>query len=216
MHILNVSTATLEDLVEAVDLGQRPAPMAALSFSDSDLAALARAWQGSDLPELRLAALRDLGHPMSVDRWIDGVAADARVILVRLLGGYEWWPYGCDRLAEVARAKGVALVLLPGECREEDPRLAELSTVPAAERAELLACFREGGPANLRAAVERMAALAGHPVTPPLAQPLPSGSACRRGKWRRWRGRSLATGRSCRSCSTARCCWRATMPRSKR
>jgi cobaltochelatase CobN len=178
MHILNVSTATLDDLIEPVDLGQRPAPMAALSFSDSDLAALAGAWRGSGLPELRIAALRDLRHPMSVDLWIDAVAADAQVILVRLLGGYEWWPYGCDRLAEVARAKGIALVLLPGECREEDARLAELSTVPAPERAELLACFREGGPANLRAAVERMAALAGHPVTPPLAQPLSRVGLC--------------------------------------
>ena len=70
MHILNVATATLEDLVEPVDLGQRPAEMAALSFSDSDLAALAGAWDPA-LPELRLTALRDLRHPMSVDLWID-------------------------------------------------------------------------------------------------------------------------------------------------
>ena len=53
---------------------------------------------------MRLAALRDLRHPMSVDLWIDSVAAHAKVILVRILGGYDWWRYGCDQLAAMARA----------------------------------------------------------------------------------------------------------------
>lgn len=172
MHILNVATATLEDLVEPVDLGQRPAEMAALSFSDSDLTALAGAWDPA-LPELRLTALRDLRHPMSVDLWMDRVGAGARVVLVRLLGGHDWWAYGCARLAEAARASGAALALLPGECREDDPRLAELSTVAPQERAELLACFREGGPANMRALLALLAALAGRPGPVPRAAPVP-------------------------------------------
>ena len=104
------------------------------------------------VPEMRLARLRDLRHPMSVDLWIEKVARHARVILVRLLGGYDWWGYGCDRLAAVARERGIALALLPGECREDDARLAALSTVPEAELAALLACFREGGPENMRVA----------------------------------------------------------------
>ena len=82
------------------------------------------------------------------------------MILVRLLGGYDWWAYGCDRLAALARARGIALALLPGECREDDARLAALSTVSAADRAALLACFREGGPENMAALLARLAALA--------------------------------------------------------
>ena len=101
------------------------------------------------MPELRLARLADLRHPMSVDLWVERVAAEARVVVVRLLGGYDWWAYGCDRLAAVARERGVALALLPGECREDDARLAALST--AGGRAELLGYFREGGPENMRA-----------------------------------------------------------------
>ncbi len=172
MHILNVTTASLDDLIEPVDLGQRPAEMVALSFSDSDLAAMA-AVREPGLPELRLAALRDLRHPMSVDVWVERVAAQARVILVRLLGGYEWWAYGCDRLAALARERGIALALLPGECREEDARLVALSTVAAEDRAGLLACFREGGPENMGTLVRRMAALAGHDVVVPAVRPLP-------------------------------------------
>src|SRR5690606_10354419 len=99
-----------------------PAQILALSFTDSDLSGLAAAWQtGSErLPSLRLASLRDLRHPMSVDLWIDSAASQAKVILVRILGGYDWWRYGCDRLAALAREKDIALALLPGECREED------------------------------------------------------------------------------------------------
>src|SRR5690606_24773274 len=117
MHILATTTASLDDLVEPVDLRQAPAEMVALSFTDSDLAGLAAAWQAerATLPALRLAALRDLRHPMSVDLWLDGTAAHARTVLVRVLGGYDWWRYGCDRLAALARDKGIALALLPGE-----------------------------------------------------------------------------------------------------
>ncbi|MCR4269362.1 cobaltochelatase subunit CobN, partial [Nitratireductor sp. ZSWI3] len=163
MHILATTTASLDDLVEPVDLRLQPAEMVALSFTDSDLAGLAAAWQAerAALPSLRLAALRDLRHPMSVDLWIDGTAAHARVIVVRVLGGYEWWSYGCDRLAALARERKIALALLPGEGQADDARLAERSTVAEAERRSLLACFREGGAENMRILLRRLARLAG-------------------------------------------------------
>jgi hypothetical protein len=41
-----ISLVEFQYLVEPVDLGQRPAEIVALSFSDSDLAALAAAWAG--------------------------------------------------------------------------------------------------------------------------------------------------------------------------
>src|SRR5690606_17296165 len=93
MPILTTTSATLDDLVEPIDLRQQPADIVALSFTDSDLAGLAAAWRqdANTLPSLRLAALRDLRHPMSVDLWIDSVARHAKVILVRILGGYDWW-----------------------------------------------------------------------------------------------------------------------------
>lgn len=174
MHILATTTASLDDLIEPVDLQQSPADMVALSFTDSDLAGIASAWQAQReaLPLLRLAALRDLRHPMSVDLWIDNTAAHARVILVRVLGGYEWWRYGCDRLSALARQKGIALVLLPGECHQDDQRLAERSTVSPEARTALLACFREGGPDNMRALTMQLARLAGRDVEAPEAAPV--------------------------------------------
>src|SRR5690606_24829333 len=123
MHILATTSASLEDMIEPVDLRQQPAETLALSFAASDLLARAGAWRNRPgLPSLRLAALRDLRHPMSVDLWIDRTARHAKVILVRLLGGYDWWAYGCERLARMARSHGIALALVPGECRDIDER----------------------------------------------------------------------------------------------
>jgi len=174
MHIANVTSASLDGTVEPVDLEQTPADVVVLSFSDSDLAAVSQAWQGDPdrFPDMRLAALRDLRHPMSVDLWVDRVAQHARVVLVRILGGYDWWSYGCDALAETARRHGISLVMLPGECRERDERLAALSTVDDATLDGLLACFREGGPRNMIALLARLAKLAGRPIEAPPVEPV--------------------------------------------
>ncbi|MER9582372.1 cobaltochelatase subunit CobN [Mesorhizobium sp. M0276] len=175
MHILTTTSASLDDLAEPVDLRQAPADIVALSFTDSDLAGLAAAWKADAdrLPSMRLAALRDLRHPMSVDLWVDSVARHAKIILVRILGGYDWWRYGCDQLASTARARGIKLALLPGECRDEDLRLIEASTLPREELDGLLDYFREGGLANMSALVRKLARLAGQnePVVEPVAVP---------------------------------------------
>jgi cobaltochelatase CobN len=174
MHILATSSTSLDDIVEPVDLGQPPGDIAVLSFADSDLAGLANAWaaERKTLPSVRLAQLRDLKHPMSVDLWIERVGAHAKVIVVRLLGGLDWWRYGVERLAALARERGIALAVLPGEDRD-DPRLAEASTVAADELATLLRFFREGGPENLVALLRRLARHAGAEVEAPPPRSVP-------------------------------------------
>ncbi len=158
MHLLATTTTNLDEIVEAVDLGQPPGDIAILSFADSDLTALAAAWDAerSALPRVRLAHLRDLRHPMSVDLWIDRVGAHAKVIVVRLLGGLDWWKYGIERLSALARERGIVLAVLPGEDRD-DARLAAASTLPPAELDRLLRYFREGGRENLRALLRQLA-----------------------------------------------------------
>src|ERR1700685_249255 len=174
MHLLTTSSTNLDEIVEAVDLAQPPGDIVVLSFADSDLAGLAAAWQaeGAVLPSVRLAHLRDLRHPMSVDLWIERVAANAKVIVVRLLGGLDWWKYGIERLSALARERGIALAVLPGEDRD-DVRLAAASTLPAPELDALLHFFREGGPDNLRALLHRLAFHAGQDLALREPQPVP-------------------------------------------
>ncbi len=174
MHLLTTSSTSLDDTVEAVDLGQPPGDIAVLSFADSDLAGLAAAWaiERDTLPSVRLAHLRELRHPMSVDVWIDRVAAHAKIIVVRLLGGLDWWRYGTERLAALAREHRIALAVLPGEDRD-DARLAAASTLPRHELDLLLRYFREGGRENLRALLRRLARHAGGTIEAPPPRPVP-------------------------------------------
>jgi cobaltochelatase CobN len=174
MHLLTTSSTNLDEIVEAVDLGQTPGDIVVLSFADSDLAALAAAWEAerAGLPSVRLAHLRDLRHPMSVDQWIDRVAVHAKVIVVRLLGGLDWWKYGIERLSALARERGIALAVLPGEDRD-DSRLAAASTLPGHELDALLGFFREGGRDNLRALLRRLARHAGRDLELREPRPVP-------------------------------------------
>ncbi len=169
MHLLVRETRTLDDDEAARDLGQTAADIVVLSFSDADLGALAGAWQAmsdatlgaaSDAPGLRLASLGQLRHPMSVDLYAEQVLAHARCIVVRLLGGLDYWRYGVEEVAALCRAGGIALAVLPGDGLD-DPRLAALSTVAPGALARLDACFRHGGPANMARALRLAAHLAG-------------------------------------------------------
>jgi cobaltochelatase CobN len=176
MHLLRIDTVSLDEGEAAVDLGQEPGDLVILSFTDSDLAGLARAHAAEPgLPSLRLAKLAKLRHPLSVDLYVDGVIARARVVVIRCLGGLDYWRYGVERCAAAARAHGVVLAVLPGDDRP-DPRLAAFSTDPALAT-DLDGYFRAGGPENLRRMLRRLAAHGGGggPVEP--AQPLPRGFA---------------------------------------
>jgi cobaltochelatase CobN len=158
MHLLVRETRSLDETAAAVDLGQSAADVVVLSFSDADLGAVAAVATG--LPSLRLASLARLRHPMSVDLYLEQTIARARCVIVRLLGGLDYWRYGTEELATLCRARGIALALLPGD-GGNDPALAALSTIAADTHARLDGFFRQGGPANMRRALALAAHLAG-------------------------------------------------------
>src|SRR3990167_1445976 len=170
MHVLATQLATLDEADAAVDLGQSPADVVVLSFSDSDLSALAAAWQqdAASLPTLRLASLKKLRHPMSVDLYVERVVAHARAVIVRGLGGLDYWRYGFERIGDIARENGVLFAALPGDDRA-DPRLSSVSTLAAGPLARLEQFFREGGTENLRQALHYVGSLLGrgNAWTPP-------------------------------------------------
>jgi cobaltochelatase CobN len=152
MHIPRIEVRSLDETVEAVDLGQTPAEVVFLSFSDSDLNALARAYeaQPEPRPTLRLASLAALRHPYSIDLYCERVCAGAKLIIARVLGGADYWRYGVDELAALARKRGLKLALLPGDGRA-DARLEEASTLPRDAVEQIWRYFDEGGPSNMAA-----------------------------------------------------------------
>jgi cobaltochelatase CobN len=161
MHLLVRETATLDEEAQAVDLGQSPADLVFLSFSDADLGAMADAWRGMVVrPGLRLANLVRLRHPLSVDLYVEQVIARAKCVVVRILGGVEYWRYGVEEVASCCAARGIALVMLEGDGRV-DARLAAVGAVDGTIRGRLADYLRIGGPANCAAALGVMAHLAG-------------------------------------------------------
>ena len=68
-------------------------------------------------PALRLAPLGQLRHPLSVDLYLEQTVAHARCVVLRLLGGLDYWRYGAEELAALCRARGIALAVLPGDGR---------------------------------------------------------------------------------------------------
>ncbi len=173
MHIPRIEVRSLDETVEAVDLGQTPADVVFLSFSDSDLNALARAYDAEPGPKptLRLANLAALRHPYSVDLYLERVCAQARLVVARVLGGADYWRYGVDELAALARRRGIRLALLPGD-RRADARLEQASTLAPEAVDTIWRYFDEGGPRNMAAGLAFLAAELGAAREPPPPAPV--------------------------------------------
>jgi len=165
MHVIFRESHGLEDTETPTDLGQSPADLVVLSFSDSDLSAFAAGWHrgqqtGGALPTLRLANIAALKHPLSVDTYIEQTLSGAKGILIRLIGGVPYWPYGLQQIEALAREKGIALAVLPADGRP-DARLVASSTVPASTLQRLTHLCETGGAVAAQAALAQMALAAG-------------------------------------------------------
>ena len=163
MHLLVREAHELDEATVAVDLDQSPADLVVLSFTDSDLAAVASI--GASLPSLRLASLARLTHPLSVDLYVEKVIASSRTVVIRLLGGLDYWRYGAEQAHAAACRHGVRLAIIPGDDRP-DPRLAAVSTFDEAALLAIWRCFAAGGADNIGAALAFAAGEADHPPVP--------------------------------------------------
>ena len=162
MHVIFRESHGLEETATPVDLGQDPADLVVLSFSDSDLAAFAAGWRRgrSSLPSLRLANLVALRHPLSVDTYIERTLSQARGILVRLIGGESYWHYGINALHALAKRRGIALAVLPADGRD-DVRLDALSTMPVSTLRRLRALCDAGGAVAAQIAIAQLSLASG-------------------------------------------------------
>tara|TARA_R110002110_G_scaffold27592_19_gene100120 strand:+ start:372 stop:3614 length:3243 start_codon:yes stop_codon:yes gene_type:complete len=165
MHVVFRESHGLEDSETPFDPGQTPADLVVLSFSDSDLGAFAAGWHrggGPDgkLPTLRLCNLVALRHPASVDNYVEQTLSGAKGILIRLIGGENYWPYGIMQVQDFARRNGIALAVLPADGRE-DPALDAHSTLPVSTLRRLSHLCDAGGAVAAQAALAQLALAAG-------------------------------------------------------
>jgi len=163
MHLLQAQPGGVADGSEPVDLGQSPGDIVVLSAADTELAnlAAARGALGDGFPALRLANLMQLSHNLSVDLYCESVIEGTRLVVVRLLGGAGYWPYGVEQIGATCRARGIPLALLPGD-EQPDAALAAACTVPGEACHRLWQYCVHGGPDNARDFLRYAASLIGH------------------------------------------------------
>ena len=162
MHLLVTTPGEISDGSEAVDLAQSPGDIIVLSAAASDLAMLSAARERLPGygPTLRFANVLQLGHNMSVDLYLDKTVAKAKLVVVRLLGGVGYWPYGAEQLNILCRQQGIHLAILPGD-DQPDPELTETSTLPILSCHRLWQYFVQGGPVNAENFLSYSASLLG-------------------------------------------------------
>lgn len=175
MHIQFAPAQGLDDGSAARDLLQEPAEIVFLSAADTELAAFARAAEDrpETAPSLALTNFLALQHPLSVDLYVDRTLAKARVLVLRLLGGESYWPYGIERLRRVALQRKVPLYCIPGYARWEAD-FAARGTAGEDETRTLWRYLAEGGPDNIAAALAFLDHSLGAGPAPPPVRPVPS------------------------------------------
>ncbi|MGG6297114.1 cobaltochelatase subunit CobN [Leptolyngbya sp. AN02str] len=156
-------------------LEQTPAPLIVLTAADTDIQLLARARTQlpSDFPEYRVANLLQLQQQLTIDTYAEEVLEKAEVIVLRLLGGQAYWPYGLEVVQQTIAQTGATLLVIPGDDRP-DPALLSHSTVPLAVVNQFWRYMTEGGLDNmvqgLQFLSDRIWNTSYHPAAP---QPVP-------------------------------------------
>ncbi|MGB3692004.1 MAG: cobaltochelatase subunit CobN [Spirulinaceae cyanobacterium] len=137
------------DAEGVIFIEQTPAPIVFLTAADTDIQTLAAAVSHlpEDFPETRVANLLQLQQQLTIDTYGEDVLSAAKIIILRLLGGRGYWPYGLEVVKEIAEETGCALFVLPGDERP-DPSLISHSTVSLAAVNQLWRYLTEGGVAN--------------------------------------------------------------------
>ena len=172
MHLLLAQQGTISDGEEAIDLGQSPGDVLFLSAADTELAAIAAAYDEAAAGfSLRLASLMSLKHPMSVDAYIERTARHAKLIVVRALGGASYFHYALEALHAAAARSGAYIAVLPGD-EKPDAGLTPFSNVPLEYLNALWAYLIEGGDANSRAFLAYAGAMLSGDEKPEAASPL--------------------------------------------
>ncbi len=165
MHLLAAQPGGFVDDEGIIDLQQSPADIVILSAADSSLSALSdavREFVHESVPEekseqttalptrltVRLANWMQLLKPAAFDLYEHKVLEQSRVVVLSLLGGSSYWPYGFERLKSWAMADNRrTLIIVPGD-DTPDPELFAAGSVTEAEAIRVWRYLREGGVDN--------------------------------------------------------------------
>lgn len=163
------------DAEGVIFIEQTPAPIVVLTAADTDIQLLAKAHDAlpEGFPAIRVVNLLQLQQQLTIDTYADEVLVQARVIVLRLLGGRAYWAYGLEVVREIAQKTGAHLLVLPGDDRP-DPDLISHSTTALLTVNQLWRYLTEGGIENAVHALQFLSdACFGTHYNPPPPRDIP-------------------------------------------
>ena len=101
-----------------------------------------------------------ISHNMSVDLYCEQIIAKAELVIVRLLGGVSYWPYGVEQIVDTCKRYNVALALLPGDDQPDDDLMSQSTVAPDSCHRFWQYCVH-GGRQNAQALLKFAASLVG-------------------------------------------------------
>lgn len=125
---------------------QNPAPIIFLTSADTDIQTIAASVEilPTDFPDIRVVNLLQLQQELTIDTYGEEVLSQAKVIILRLLGGRSYWSYGLEVCKEIVSQNNAYLLILPGDDRP-DFELINHSNVPLQQVNQLWQYLMEGG-----------------------------------------------------------------------
>ncbi|MTI32346.1 cobaltochelatase subunit CobN [Xanthovirga aplysinae] len=125
-----------------------------LTAADTEIAALNKAYaslknEQEDLPVLRMANLIYLKKELTIDTYLEEVISQARLVVVRMLGGRSYYAYLAEALKDLCGERNIPL-LMHGAF-EPDPELLQMSSEPLHVQQQVSRYFDLGGVHNMKA-----------------------------------------------------------------
>ncbi|ELS33409.1 MULTISPECIES: cobaltochelatase subunit CobN [Pseudanabaena] len=150
MHrIATISGGWNQSTDSVVFVDQQPAPIVIITAADTDIQTLAAATAQlpEDFPQIRVVNILQLQQQIAIDTYAEEVLGNAKVIIVRLIGGQSYWSYGLEVVKETVASTGAILIVLPGDERP-DPNLTSHSTTTLTIVNQAWQYFIEAGISN--------------------------------------------------------------------
>lgn len=101
---------------------QQPGDIIFLSAADTEIHSLNNAYRtlhasadaGQTLPSLRIANLVYLKQELTIDKYVEEVISNAKLVICRFLGGKSYYPYLFEAVSIACELKKIPVLFLPG------------------------------------------------------------------------------------------------------
>ena len=148
MHLINNKSFITNNGSDSLENIQSPADIIFLTSADTEITLLSKSLRKiKDRPSVRIQNILNLSDDNTVDTYIKKTLSKAKIVIVRILGGRNYWSYGVDQILADQMKKKYKIIFLPGDDKF-DEQLFAMSSIKGNDYRNIWSYFIEGGPEN--------------------------------------------------------------------